>query len=104
VSTRNVPGTESKQVNRKQFENAARAAHQANYDARGDGYATPEELAMHLADPLACYELIADQVAKETGYRMRDGKLTKVARAQAHLPRIASGSRTGFEQHAGPVS
>jgi len=52
------------------MEAAAREFHLVNYAARGDRYATPEEMEMHLADPLACYELVRDQLTLRFGAKL----------------------------------
>lgn len=65
------------------FEEAASAAHQANYDARGDRYATAEELQMHLSDPLADRELVHDRLIVLTGKVMEiRGRLRTATEAE----------------------
>lgn len=55
----------------ERMEELAAVIHQEHYDARGDRYAEPAELAMHLADPLACIELVRDELTVRTGHVVR---------------------------------
>jgi hypothetical protein len=49
------------------MERAARESHIAQHAIRGERYATDAEMEMHLADPLAFYELVRDDVISATG-------------------------------------
>lgn len=54
----------------RQFEDIARMVHMQNYRLCGDRYCTDKELEMHLSDPLACYELVKDEMIVLTGLRL----------------------------------
>lgn len=58
----------------EKLESAARRAHLENWADRTDGYATPEEMQMHLNDPLAELSLIEEQLIDATGYTIQGGK------------------------------
>jgi hypothetical protein len=49
------------------MERFARESHIAQHKVRGERYATDAEMEMHLADPLAFYELVRDDVIVATG-------------------------------------
>lgn len=56
------------------MERFARESHIAQHAVRGDRYATDAEMEMHLADPLAFYELVRDDVIVATGCDL-DGRI-----------------------------
>lgn len=54
----------------KRMEAAAAAFHKANHAADGDAYATDAELETLLSDPLAFYEMVADQLTLSLGLKI----------------------------------